>query len=384
MPFTGRTIMDERIRFVLAASRREGHMTGLCKEFGISRTTGYKWLHRYEAAGRVQELREYSRRPRHSPGETPAWLVDRIVSLRLAYGWGGRKLQPLLADEGISISETTINRVIKRVGLVCEREVAGMAPHRFVRDHPNDLWQMDFKGDYPLGRGRCYPLSMLDDHSRFALGVFALEGQTGQAVHDCLVTTFQRYGVPRAMLIDHGIPWWSSNGYGLTWVAVAMIKQGIDLCLSAVRHPQTQGKVERFHRTLNESVRHRGHPETLAEWIRALDEFVYIYNHLRGHEALDMDVPSSHYQPSDTPYNPHPPEWLYDSDAPVLPLNTQGCLTWHSQRYFVSEALANELVQVHTLDYLLLVQFRHMWIREIDLRTGRSHTLIDKARNPYV
>ena len=101
MPFTGRTIMDERIRFVLAASRREGHMTGLCKEFGISRTTGYKWLHRYEAAGRVQELREYSRRPRHSPGETPAWLVNRIVSLRLAYGWGGRKLQPLLADEGI-------------------------------------------------------------------------------------------------------------------------------------------------------------------------------------------------------------------------------------------------------------------------------------------
>lgn len=384
MPFTGCSVMDERIRFVIAASRRERSMKSLCEEFGISRPTGYHWLKRYQSAGSVTGVKELSRRPRHSPRQISTALVDRIVSLRLAYGWGGRKLQPLLAQEGYCVSESTINRTIKRCGLTGYHETDGTATHRFVHEQPNDLWQMDFKGDYRLGSGRCYPLSVIDDHSRYALGVFALNGQTGKAVHHCLVTTFERYGVPRAMLVDHGIPWWSANGYGMTWLAVALIKQGITLYFSGLRHPQTQGKVERFHRTLSDSIRHHGRPETLPDWEKALNEFVHVYNHIRGHEALQMNAPASRYRPSHKAYQPHPPEWLYDERGSVLRLNSQGMLTWQGQRYFVSEALANELVQIHTVEHLLIVQFRHMWIREINIKNGRSRTLIDKNKNFYV
>jgi transposase InsO family protein len=304
--------------------------------------------------------------------------------LRLAYGWGGRKLQPLLAQKGISISESTINRTIKRNGLTGYHEVLGTATRRFTREHPNDLWQMDFKGEYRLSRGYCYPLSVIDDHSRFALGVFALDGQTGSIVHRSLITIFKRYGVPQAMLVDHGVPWWSPNGHGLTWLAVFLIKQGIHLCFSGLRHPQTQGKVERFHRTLSDDIRHHGRPETLSDWQKALDLFAYEYNYIRSHEALQMSVPASRYQPSHKAYQPQPSEWLYDGSGPVIRLNSQGCLPWRNKRHFVCEALADQLVQIHPADHLLLVQFRHMWIREIDLKTGRSQTLIDKNKNPYV
>lgn len=384
MPFRQVSVMDERIRFVIEASRRDRSFSEVCRSFEISRPTGYLWLRRYEESGSVLSLLEKSHRPRRMRCLTPQAVIDRIVVLRLTHGWGGRKLQLLLANEGISVSESTINRVLKRQGLVRQSKVAGTATRRFEREHPNELWQMDFKGDYPLGAGRCYPLSLLDDHSRFTLGVFALDGQTGRAVHSCLVSVFERYGVPEGMLIDHGIPWWSSNGHGLTWLAVSLIKQGIHLCFSGLRHPQTQGKVERFHRTMADSIRHRGRPATLIGWQKALDEFVDEYNHLRGHESLQMKVPASQYHPSPRAYQPHPPEWEYEGGEPVIRLNSQGVLTWKSRRHFVSEALAKELIQLHILDDTLVVLFRHMWIREIDLKTGRSITLIDKNKNPYV
>ena len=384
MPFKAFSIMDERIRFVIAASRREVSLKALCEDFGISRPTGYHWLRRYRETGSVTGIKEHSRRPRCSPTKIPAATVDRIVSLRLAYGWGGRKLQPLLAGEGISVSESTINRTIKRCGLTGYHETTGTATRRFVREHPNDLWQMDFKGDYPLSQGRCYPLSVIDDHSRFALGVYALAGQTGHAVHHCLVMTFERYGLPQAMPVDHGIPWWSANGHGLTWLAAALIKQGIQLCFSGLRHPQTQGKVERFHRTISEMVRHHGRPDTLASWQTRLDYFCDEYNQLRPHEALALAVPATRYRPSPRPYQPNPTDWEYPLGANVVRLNQQGVLPWHRKRYFVCKALANEYVQIEQCLQTLLVRFRHMWIREIDLKNGRSRTLIDKKQNPYV
>ena len=384
MPFRPKSVMDERIRFVIEAIRRDRSFSELCRSFRISRPTGYLWLKRFGDTGRLSSLVEKSRRPLKIPRLTPQAVIDRIVVLRMTYGWGARKLQLLLAREGIKVGESTINRVLKREGLVKVGSVEGKATGRFAREHPNELWQMDFKGDYPLGSGRCYPLSVLDDHSRFALGVFALDGQTGHAVNGCLVTAFERFGVPEAILIDHGIPWWSANGHGLTWLAVSLIKQGIHLCFSGVRHPQTQGKVERFHRTLADTVRLRGRPETLSGWQRALDDFVSEYNNLRGHESLQMNAPASRYKPSRRAYQPHPPEFEYQGDGPVIRLNSQGVLTWKTQRHFVSEALANQLVQLQLLPNALAVRFHHMWIREIDLETGRSHTLVDKNKNPYV
>ena len=385
MPWNAWSVMDERIRFVIAAERGDVTMSELCREFSVARSTGYRWLSRYRQGGRrIGAVREYSRRPQHSPTRTEAGIVDQIVALRLAHGWGARKLQVLLARDDIHISESTINRILKSHGLHYEPEVSGQATRRFAREAPNELWQMDFKGPYRTRPGRCCPLSILDDHSRYLVGLYALGDQQADSVHQSLVRTFERYGVPEAMLMDHGVPWFVANGCGLTRLAVALIKQGIQLCFSGLRHPQTQGKVERFHRTLGQSIRLRGYPLYLPGWQRAFDTFAEEYNHLRPHESLDMAVPAAHYRPSGRAYQPNPPAWEYPCGAIVKRLNARGLLSWKGRYYFVSEALATEWVEVNTCAETLLVRYRHVWIREIDLKTAQSETLIDKKMNPYV
>src|SRR5262249_31209390 len=159
------------------------------------------------------------------------------------YGWGGEKLVPLLAAEGITIAARTVDRIIAREGLTRSDAAPAPAPHRFTHAAPNDLWQMDAKGHYPLRAGRCHPLSILDDHSRYAVGLYALPTLHTAGVQDALVECFERYGVPQAMLMDHGTPWWgTSNEAGLSVLSVFLLKQGIKLRHSRIRHPQTQGK----------------------------------------------------------------------------------------------------------------------------------------------
>ena len=198
-----------------------------------------------------------------------------MTALRELYGWGGEKLAPLLDAEGITLAPRTIDRIIAREGLTREDVAPAAAPHRFARRAPNDLWQMDAKGHYPLAhRRRCHPLSVLDDHSRYAVGLYALPTLHLEGVRDALVDCFQQYGVPTAMLMDHGSPWWApSNDGGLSTLSVFLLKQGIRLLHGRVRHPQTQGKVERFHRTLGERLRWWGVPGDFPGFTTALAEF---------------------------------------------------------------------------------------------------------------
>jgi len=223
---------------------------------------------------------------------------------------------------------------------------------------------------------------MLDDHSRYVVGLYAVGGLDTATVHRCLVRTFERYGVPEAMLMDHGIPWWgNSNARGLTRLSVSLLRQNIRLCFSGVRHPQTQGKVERFHRTLSEELRRRSIPHTIDAFQVRLDHFRELYNQVRPHEALHLAVPNDAYTPSPRPYTPTPHEWEYPSGSIVRRLNSQGCLDYNTQRLFVCEALAGERVRLECLHNTLVVQYRHMYIREIDLSTGLSVTLLEPARN---
>jgi hypothetical protein len=220
-------------------------------------------------------------------------------------------------------------------------------------------------------------LTLLDDHSRFALGVFALSGKQAQGVWSCLVRAFRRYGLPQAMLVDHGTPWWSATqGHGLTRLSVGLIKQGIRLCVSGIRHPQTQGKIERFHRTLKRDILYHGRPRTIPEWKKAFASFIRDYNYHRPHEALGMEVPSSRYHSSPMAYNPHPPDWEYPPGVDTRRLNSQGMVEYRGARYFVCEALAGERVQLDRLDKLLLIKYRHMYIREIEVQSGRTKTIV--------
>lgn len=379
MPWRAMDVGDQRIAFVVRAASGRERFSALCRLFGVSRPTGYRWWRRYQDAGSVTALAERSRRPHRSPTRTAGAVEERVVALRRLWGWGSRKLRVLLAEEGIVLPESTIHRILKRHGLIDAGERRCAAPGRFERAAPNELWQMDHKGEMPAGSdGWCYPLSILDDHSRFLIRLDASRGPTGAAVQRSLMSAFRTYGVPEAILIDHGTPWWSTtNGHGLTWVSVWLINQGIRLHYSGMGHPQTQGKVERFHRTLKAAVRRNGFPGSLAAWRRWLSVFRTTYNERRPHEALGQQAPMARYHCSQRAYNPHPTPWEYTGNAPVRTLNSQGALRWGRRRYFVCEALADQPVQVQTVDDLLLVRYRSMYIREIDLRSGRSRPLLE-------
>lgn len=377
MPWKVTDIMEERIRFVIRAESQQTDFSSLCREFGISRTTGYRWWQRFSETGSITSLHERSRRPHRSPSKTTLEDERCVAGLRKRYGWGGKKLKVLLERKRVFLTLTTINRILKRNGLINRKDSHSPATRRFEREHPNELWQMDFKGDFNMRRGRCYPLSILDDHSRFTVGLFALTGTGGKGVNRCLIKTFKEYGVPEAILLDHGSPWWgASNGHGLTWLSVSLLKQDIRLYWSGVRHPQTQGKVERFHRTLKHDVLHHSRPLTLGEWEQALQKFRYEYNYIRPHEALDMLVPNERYQASLKPYNPDPLEWEYSEGSIVNRLNTQGCLDYQQRRYFVCEALAKERVKIEQVRNRLIVRYRHMYIREIELETGKTIPIV--------
>lgn len=368
MPWARTDVNNERVKFVIRAASGSEPMAALCREFGISRPTGYRWRKRFQSGGSlVSAVRELSRRPLHSPAQTDATTEHRVIELRRQYGWGAKKIRVLLGEEGISLPLVTIHRILKRHDLIGPRDSHVPALERFERSQPNELWQMDGKGEYRAADGICYPLSILDDHSRYAVGLYALAAFRAELIYPCLVRTFERYGVPRDMLMDRGTTWWSTtNGYGLTWLSVRLIEQGIRLLYGRVHHPQTQGKVERFHRTLDEAIRHRGKPRQMSHWPEALEQFRQIYNERRPHEALGMKRPVERYRSSARSYQPQPRAWEYPEGSTVKRLNPAGCLYWEGQQWFVCEALAERWVRVEKVNELLVVSYRHMYVREID------------------
>jgi transposase InsO family protein len=377
MPWRRMDVQEQRMRFVVRAASGNEPMCALCSEFGISRPTGYRWLRRFEQTGNLTALAESSRRPQRSPAQTGAEQQERVVALRRKHGWGAKKLAVLLQEEGTPLKVVTINRILKRRGLVRKKESHPPALQRFERGAPNELWQMDGKGEYRGGEATCYPLSILDDHSRYAVGLFGLRAFTAEQVYPCLVRSFEHYGLPEAMLMDRGTIWWGSrNGYGLTWLSVRLIEQGIALLYGRVNHPQTQGKVERFHRTLDQAIRYGGKPKRWSEWTQALEEFRRVYNEQRPHEALQMQRPAERYRASPRHYQANPREWEYPPESMVRKLNAKGFLYWEGRNWFVCEALAERRVRVERVGDLLLISYRHMYVREIDRKQACTRALI--------
>lgn len=379
MPWRTESVMDQRVEFVIRARRGEETMAALCREFEISRPTGYLWRQRYQQAG-VMGLRDRSHAPAQFPGRVSAEIAAAVLALRDEKCWGGPKIAKVLERRGLQVAPATAQRILKRAGRV-QQPKTGQTKLRFARAQCNELAQMDFKGEYSLGRQKCYPLSLLDDCSRYLHGLWPLPSTGGAGVKQSLEGHFRRHGVPLSILVDHGTPWFStSNAQGLTWVAVWLLKQGVVLRYSGVGHPQTQGKVERFHQTLKARTKHRGAPTSMGEWERWAREFRQEYNYERPHEALQMKTPGEVYQAVNLrPYQEQPPDWEY-SGGTVLRLNSQGLLYYQQRRYFVSEALAGERVRVDELDGQLLVTFRHLTVREIEVRTGRSTAVLLPVR----
>lgn len=299
MPWMENTRVSLRLEFVTLALAGDANISLLCQRFGISRKTGYKWLERFIKDG-VEGLLDRSRKPLHSPRKTPEVMEQAVLEVREKHpSWGGRKIKRRLLEMGISEvpAPSTITKILRRHGKLDPEESRKHQPwRRFEAAAPNDLWQMDYKGHFPLNRGgRCHPLTILDDHSRFSIGLRACGNERGETVKDELTTIFRRYGMPGRFLMDNGSPWGSSNGNPYTSLTTWLIRLGIAISHSSPYHPQTLGKDERFHRTVQVELLQGRQFNDVDHAQQYFDPWRDMYNFERPHEALDMDVPASRY-----------------------------------------------------------------------------------------
>jgi transposase InsO family protein len=367
------TLMSSRLEFILLALQPDANIAALCRAFGISRKTGYKWLERYRLEGQ-NGLQDQSRKPHCSPAHANAQLEAQVLRLNEQYPyWGGRKLRALLPETAARPHHSTIEAILQRHG----RSVLGApargdsAPLRFEHAAPNLLWQLDFKGHFPLtdrNAGRCHPLTVLDDHSRYGLCLAACGDERRSTVQAALTVTFERYGLPERITADNGNPWGTTGRGGISQLAVWLIRLGVRLSHSRPYHPQTQGKDERFHRTLKLELLDRQGFHSLAACQAAFDIWRDQYNLVRPHEALGQRPPVSRYQASGRAFPATLPPIEYANGEVVRKVAENGYIQYQSRRHFVGEGLRHELVTLRptTNDGVLDVYFCHHHIRQID------------------
>jgi transposase InsO family protein len=373
MPWQEHSVTDLRREFVTLASHPEANLRELCRRFQISPKTGYKWLARWQADG-VAGLADRSRRPHTSPRQTAPDLEAAVVALREAHpAWGGRKLHHRLRAQGMAAvpAPSTITDILHRHALIDQAATTAHVWQRFEHAAPNDLWQLDFMGHLALDRGRVHPLTLVDDHSRFALGFAACANEQAVTVRTQLERAFRRYGLPKALLADNGPPWSTSGKGGLTALEAWLIRLGIAVWHGQPYHPQTQGKVERLHGTLAREVFRALSLATLNSAQRALDRFRTVYNHERPHEALAYATPASRYTPSPRGFPDQLPAVTYDPTDAFRKVRDQGAIGFANRSWFVSRGLIGEHVAVRptTTDGVFAVLYVHHQVATIDLRT---------------
>lgn len=372
MGFVDRSAMDEKLEFVRLGLAEGANVSALCRRFGIGRTCGYKLLGRYLAEGDAG-LVERSRRPHASPGRSPAALEAAAVAIRLAHpAWGGRKIARVLERQGLEApAPSTVTGMLRRNGIELGQHGGGAKPFiRFEHEAPNDLWQMDFKGDVTMQGGRLYPLTVLDDHSRFSVALEACRDQTAATVRDRLVKAFRRYGLPWRIAVDNGPPWGDGcRGDGFTQLTVWLIEQQIAVSHSRPLHPQTLGKDERFHRTLKAEALARPPFDDISEAQDAFDRFRHIYNGHRPHDALGGGVPLERYRPSLRDFKDSVPPFDYADHDIVRRVQNGGRIAAFGRKLRVGRAFVGKLVALRPTaqDGLFDVFFRHQKITAFDL-----------------
>lgn len=369
------TCMSERAEFIAFARKAGSNVSELCRRFGISRQTGYKWLGR--AGSGERDLRDRSRRPQSSPRRTVPEVESQVVAVRARWPfYGGRKIRRSLQGQGVERppAASTITAILKRQGLLAPERRLKRDWQRFEQESPNALWQMDFKGHVPLSSGRCYPLTVLDDHSRFNVCLAACANEQGGSVRQQLTAAFRLYGLPERILTDNGAPWGSSGVSLYTRFSAWLMCLGISVSHGRPYHPQTQGKEERFHRTLKlELLSRRAVWHSLPEMQLAFDAWRHEYNMERPHEALGLEPPVSRYQPSARVFPEVLPPIEYDTGLEVRRVKDNGSIKFRTRYFFVGKAFRGDPVGLRQIGEAVWdVYYCHQRIVRIDLKQPPS------------
>ncbi len=368
--------MSQRLEFVQLAQQPGVNFRQLCQRFGISARTGYKWLARYRAEGPAG-LADRSRRPKHSPEQYAPAVAAEVMTLYAQWGWGGRKLRRRLLDLGRPEvpAASTCTAILHRAGAFAQRNEPPVRPlQRFRREQPNALWQMDFKGDFATQSGqRCYPLAAIDDHSRFNVLLEPSANQKGTTVREALEGALQRYGLPEEMLCDNGPPWGSSEPVcPYTTLTVWLLQLGIRVIHGRPYHPQTQGKQERFNRTLQRELLSRHTWRDLPHCQEHFPEYRQRYNGERPHDELGGDTPLRHYRPSPRSLPAQLPAIEYAAGTTVRSVRTGGFLTFANQTWYIGKPFAGKTIGLRPspqADGLWEVWFSHHLLGHMDLST---------------
>jgi len=368
--------MQERRRFITDLESGLYSVAELSRIYGVSPKTGYKWFNRYKAEG-LAGLEDRSRAPQRCPHRMSDWIKDEVIEKRLSHpSWGPRKLLSSLREKHPEVAwpaASTVGDLLKREGLVRPKRRRKRHAHpgrpRFEATAPNDVWSIDFKGEFRTGNRRvCYPLTVQDHFSRFLVACDGLDGPRHEDVRLCLERYFREFSLPAAILSDNGTPF-SSRALGrLSRLSVWWLKLGIEPLLIEPGHPEQNGRHERMHRTLKQETA-RPPAASLEAQQRRFDAFRTLYNEERPHEALGQRPPRTVYTPSPRPYPSRIPEPEYPGHYELRCVRSKGDIKWKGRHVFLSETLVSETVGLEEVeDGIWAVFFQDRLLKKLDER----------------
>ena len=344
MPWERRTVEDQRREFAQAALECS-NFSALCREYGITRRTGMKWKARYEAQ---EPLSDRSRRPNSSPTRTPEAVERRILELRAENpGWGAKTLHKVLENQGEQNLPCvkTVNNILRRNGCISPEESQKRQPFtRYEKEKCNMMWQTDFKGEFRMeDNNYCYPLTIIDDHSRFSIKI-APRLSTKNVVIPVFTEVFHEYGLPDSILSDNGSQF-AGFRKGYTQFERWLMELDILPIHGRIKHPQTQGKIERFHRTMKQELLNHVSISNIDDAEVQFGDWREKYNNIRPHEALGMKTPGQVYIASPRAYPEKIQDWEYGGEYHVIKVNSWGYARFDKWQVYLSETMIDKYIE---------------------------------------
>lgn len=372
MPWECKTVEDQRREFAQAAMYCK-NFSALCREFGITRRTGLKWKERYTAC---QPLTDRSRKPHTTPTRTLEEVELLILAVRAENpGWGAKTIHRVLERRGCQNLPCvkTVNNILHRYGCISPEESQKRQPYTsFEKERCNVMWQTDFKGEFRMkDNNYCYPLTILDDHSRYSLRI-APRLSTANVVIPVFTEVFQQYGMPDSILSDNGAQF-AGFRKGYTQFEKWLIDLDILPIHGRIKHPQTQGKIERFHRTMKHELLNHTEIADIEDAQTKFRLWQDKYNNLRPHEALGMKTPGEVYEPSQRQYESKVKEFEYGGEHHVLKVNSWGYVRFNGWQVYLSETMANQYIEFRTSSdgETFAACYRNFKIAEFDTEDGQ-------------
>lgn len=377
MPWKVQPVSTLRAALVLAVRDQGLSVTQAARDFGVSRKTAYKWLARADGQP-LQPLWDRPRRPRSCPSQTPPEVTQAILQARRRFGWGPRKLHAYLGGQGLRglPSARTVANILRRHGAVPAPRPAA-EPLRFQRPCPNDLWQCDFKGPLEVARRKVHPFTVLDDHSRYLIALAPCLDVTMASAFAVLWEAFAECGLPQAILCDNAFGTTFAAPKTLSWFEARLIRLGIEPLHGRPYHPQTQGKVERLHGTLERELWPHIRRDCLEQFTADLHAWrCGTYNALRPHEALADQPPARHWQASPRARPRSLPEVGYPEGAVLRKVSGVGDVRWRRYRILAGRGLVGQYVRIEEREHEVALFYAWKQIRTIAVASLQPGTML--------